>query len=107
MHAETFNQQIAIADIVVGNKLDLYQCEDNFKLEAYVKQHGSAEAQVIFTYNGGITPTHLLGKTSATATGHHHHNTVEYKTLLSEASIPECGYIKGINEGEGFHSIGW
>ncbi len=104
---ETFNQQIAIADIVVGNKLDLYQREDNFKLGAYVKQHGSAEARVIFTRNGGITPTHLLGKTSATAEGHHHHNTVEDKTLLSEASIPECGFIKGINEGEGFYSIGW
>ena len=21
--------------------------------------------------------------------------------------IPECGYIKAINQGEGFHSIGW
>ena len=45
---EIFNQQIAIADIVVGNKLDLYQCEHKSKLEAYAKQNGSAEAQVIF-----------------------------------------------------------
>ena len=104
---QTFNQQIAIADIVVGNKLDLYQCDDKLTLETYVKQHGAAQAQVIFTQNGEIAPEHLLGKTAATAKGHHHHTLVEEKPLLSEAPIPECGYIKAVNEGEGFHSIGW
>ncbi len=104
---QTFNQQIAIADIVIGNKLDLYQCTDNSKLETYVKQRGSAEAQVIFTQNGEIASSYLLGKTAATAKSHHHHDSVEQIPLLSEATIPECGYIKAINKGEGFHSIGW
>lgn len=104
---ETFNQQIAIADTVVGNKLDLYQREDNTKLEKYVKQKGSAKARVIFTQNGELAPTHLIGETSATAKGHHHHHSVESRPLLSEVAIPECGYIKAVNEGEGFHSIGW
>lgn len=104
---QTFKQQVAIADIVVGNKLDLYQREDKAKLETYVKQQGSAEAQVIFTKNGEIALTHLLGKTSATASGHHYHKPVEQKPLLSETPIPECGYVKAVNEGEGFHSVGW
>ena len=103
---QTFNQQIAIADIIVGNKLDLYQGEDKIKLERYVKQYGAAEAQTIFTKYGEIAPNHLKGKTAATVRGHLH-NSAEAKPLLSEAPIPECGYIKAINEGEGFHSIGW
>ena len=36
---DTFNQQIAIADIVIGNKLDLYEDDDKAKLSAYVTQH--------------------------------------------------------------------
>ena len=103
---QTFNQQIAIADIIVGNKLDLYQREDKVKLERYVKQYGAAEAQTIFTKYGEIAPNHLKGKTAATVRGHLHSSAGE-KPLLSEAPIPERGYIKAINEGEGFHSIGW
>lgn len=103
---QTFNQQIAIADIVVGNKLDLYQSEDKVKLECYVKRYGAAEAQTIFSQNGEIAPNHLQGKTAATVKGHLHSSTEE-KPLLSEVPIPECGYIKAINEGEGFHSVGW
>ncbi len=105
--SETFNQQIAIADIVVGNKLDLYQYEHKSKLEAYAKQNGSAEAQVIFAQNGEVSPIYLIGKTSATVKSHHHHNSVEKEPLLSEEPIPKCGYIKVINKGEGFNSIGW
>lgn len=101
----TFNQQIAIADIVVGNKLDLYQHDDKAKLEHYVTQHSSAKTQTIFTQNSEISPITLLGKTAATVKGHSHE--VEERPLLSEAPIPECGYIKAINEGEGFNSIGW
>ncbi len=106
---QTFNQQIAIADTVVGNKLDLYEQEDKLTLEEYVKQHGSADAKVIFTQNGEIALENLLGKTAATAKGHHHHHhdSAKEKPLVSEVPLPESGYIKAINEGEGFHSVGW
>lgn len=103
---QTFNQQIAIADIVIGNKQDLYQREDQAKLEAYVKQQGAAEAEVLFTQKGAIAANLLLGKTAAKAKARHHHSGEE-KPLLSELPIPDCGYIKAINQGEGFHSVGW
>ena len=103
---KTFNQQIAIADTVVGNKLDLYQENDSARLEAYVEQHGSGLARVIFSQNGEIAADQLQGKTAATAKGHLHSSS-EQKPLLSEAPIPKCGYIKAVNEGEGFQSIGW
>lgn len=102
----TFNQQIAIADIIVGNKLDLYQDEDKVKLERYVKLYGAAETQTIFTQNGEIALNNLQGKTAVTVRGQLQ-SSAEEKPLLSESPIPECGYIKAINEGEGFNSVGW
>ena len=102
----TFNQQIAIADIIVGNKLDLYQDEDKAKLERYVKLYGAAERQTIFTQNGEIALNNLQGKTAVIVRGQLH-SSAEEKPLLSESPIPECGYIKAINEGEGFNSVGW
>ena len=106
---DTFNQQIAIADIVVGNKQDLYEQEDKAKLKDYVEQKSVDQTQVIFTQNGKVEPTYLSGETSATAKGHHHHHhhSAEQKPLVSEMPIPECGYLKANNEGEGFQSIGW
>ena len=103
---KTFNQQIAIADTVVGNKLDLYRENDRERLKAYVEQQGSGLARVIFSQNGEIAPEQLQGKTAATAKGHLHSSSTQ-KPLLSELPIPECGFIKAVNEGEGFQSIGW
>jgi G3E family GTPase len=104
----TFNEQIAIADIIVGNKQDLYQSDEQAKLHAYVKLHGSSEAQVVFTENGDITAIDLSGKTIAIAEKpHHHHHFDDTKPLLPEVAIPECGYLKALNKGEGFYSIGW
>ena len=103
---ETFNQQIAIADIVVGNKLDLYGLDDKQNLQDYVQQTAPTKTQLLFAQNGDISLGYLVGKTSAVADVLHHHSA-ETKPLLSEKAIPECGYIKAINQGEGFSSIGW
>lgn len=104
----TFNEQIAIADIVVGNKQDLYQNGEQSTLTAYVKQRGSSAAEVVFTQEGDITAIDLSKKTTASAEQHHHHHhSVNTKPLLSDIAIPECGYIKALNQGEGFVSIGW
>lgn len=105
---ETFNQQIAIADIVVGNKIDLYKAEDKQRLVEYVKQQGQPEATVIFSQQGCIESKYLAGKTKhniVTSHAHHHHQKI--KALATEVPIPECGYIKADNTGEGFNSIGW
>ncbi len=107
-HHETFNQQIAIADVVVGNKQDLYQHNDKSNLNMYVNQKGAPGAHVVFAQNGNISLEYLLGSTRATTlSGHHHHHAKNSKPLLSEIPIPECGFIKATNEGEGFQSIGW
>lgn len=110
---ETFNQQIAVADIVIGNKLDLYQAEDQEKLISYVKQKGKTGAEVLFTQQGKLSLTTLKGElkdlTLPLADEHenHHDHDHQSKPLAADFEIPECGYIKAINKGEGFYSIGW
>ena len=40
---DTFNQQIALADMVVGNKTDLYESKDKARLSDYVKQYAQPD----------------------------------------------------------------
>lgn len=105
---DTFNQQITIADIVIGNKLDLYQDEDKARLVAYIKQLGQAHADIMFTQHGEIPLSALQGLTSGypLSKPHSHHEN-HAKPLAADAPMPECGFVKAENEGEGFHSIGW
>lgn len=105
---DTFNQQIAIADVVVGNKMDMYASEDKTQLEHYVKQHGVDGAKVVFTEHSQIPLALLSGKAKTQHVHQHrHHHAHSDKPSLSDMPIPECGYIKAENEGEGFYSVGW
>ena len=61
---DTFNQQIAIADTVVGNKLDLYQEGDTQKLEAYVAEVGRPNTKVVFAQHGVIPFAEFEGETT-------------------------------------------
>lgn len=109
---ETFNQQINIADIVVGNKVDLYQPGDRQKLQSYVKQNGKAAAAVVFTSNGSLDTSFLDSETSSeipeshSAEPHHHHAT-DNSIPVSEIPLLSGGYLKAQNKGEGFYSVGW
>jgi G3E family GTPase len=104
---ETFNQQIEIADTVVGNKLDLYQDGDREKLEAYVMDVGRPNAKVIFTEYGALPFAEFEGETSVHERSHHSHHHRASKRLASELPMPESGMLKATNKGEGFYSIGW
>ncbi|UPW19860.1 GTP-binding protein [Agarivorans sp. TSD2052] len=104
---DTFNQQIAIADRVIGNKLDLYQADDKQALINYVAQHGRKGAQVQFSEHGRIDLASLQGATASNYAADEHHHHGHKKALASELPIPESGYLKASNQGEGFNSIGW
>ena len=60
---ETFNQQIAIADTVVGNKRDLYDLQDEQNLISYVTELGLQNTKVIFVEHG-VMIDELLHNTS-------------------------------------------
>lgn len=106
---EIFNQQIAIADIVVGNKQDLYQQGEHEALQTYIAQVNEKHQPVVFTQHGELSPDLLSGDISENNEsmhhGHHHHH--HDKPLASELPMPESGVIKAENKGEGFISIGW
>ena len=105
---QTFNQQIAIADIIVGNKQDLYQAGHKAQLEDYAKTKASSEVEIVFAKQGKISINLLHGATAISVyTHHHHHQQNTTDNNLNDQPIPECGYIKTVNQGEGFHSIGW
>lgn len=104
----TFNQQIAIADLVVGNKQDLYQNEDKNHLIDYLKEAAPAHTEVTFTEQGSIDPALLNGPTQAQAKATHHHaHEPEPQLDMNSQPIPESGFIKVENQGEGFKSVGW
>ena len=109
---ETFNQQIAIADIIVGNKQDLYQQTDHVKLDEYIKAHGKNQVNILVTEQGAIDAAFLEGATTAIAPHSHQHDhdhdLKSKETIdLDNIPIPERGYVQAINRGEGFESIGW
>ena len=109
----TFNQQIAIAHTVVGNKQDLYQANDAEKLKAYVLKVASPETNVIFSEYGIIPLTALDNSTDfkQVIPDHHdhhdHHHHTHMKPLVSDMAIPDNGVLKAVNAGEGFCSVGW
>ncbi|MFC4258147.1 CobW family GTP-binding protein [Marinobacter lacisalsi] len=104
----TFNQQIAIADVVVGNKQDLYGEDQKQQLETYVRNKGSSGAVVDFVTGGAIDPRWLLGPTAAPLTANlHPHQRDQSEATAGEPPLPASGYLSATNEGEGYRSIGW
>lgn len=51
---EIFNQQIEVADIVLGNKSDQYQPGDKQLLQSYVQGKAASCVKVVLTVNGDI-----------------------------------------------------
>ncbi len=104
---QIFNQQIEVADLIVGNKSDLYQPNDTENLHSYVQEKSPAGAKVVLAVNGEFEHTLLTGPTRSIesagepAAPHHHADDPVVSTL------PACGYIKKINDGDGYHSVGW
>jgi len=101
----SFNQQIAIADIVVGNKADLYQPKDRTALKDYLNRQDKTETRLLFVEQGKIDVATLAGTTSVEVHNHHHHSN-ESIPYAKESPVPG-GYIKAKNEGEGYQSVGW
>lgn len=104
---ETFNQQIAIADLVVGNKADLYSDEDRAALTAYVAEHGAANADVTITEQGALALAPMQGPTQAGGPVQHTHHHDHDHVSLDQAPLSAEGRVRAENEGEGFRSVGW
>jgi len=100
---EIFNDQIAIADVIVGSKADLYTPADVRALQADTSQHRGS----VFTMrDGALDPSWLSGSTAATGSGDRHHQGHSGPTA-SDMLLPPAGYVRASNEGDAFRSLGW
>jgi len=104
----TFNQQLAIADTIVGNKADLYSDTDKGALADYLHSKHITPEHLYFAEYGNIPLEWLAGATQYKESAcHHHHHEESTRDIASEQPLPSSGFIKATNEGEGFQSIGW
>ncbi|MBO1255013.1 GTP-binding protein [Alteromonas sp. 5E99-2] len=108
---DTFNQQIEVADHIIGNKEDLYINSEKASLLAYVakRKQNLRPVDVTFTQNGRLELEVLEGASNSVKeikeAQHHHHGT---KTpSINEIDFPKSGFLKVENEGEGYRSVGW
>ncbi len=104
---DSFNQQIGMADILIGNKQDLYKAQDHANLEKYAKEKGAPEVRVMYTINGEFSIDLLKGKTKSLPQTSHRKTISETTEPLVPAPLPETGYLKATNKGAGYQSIGW
>lgn len=105
----TFNQQIDIADVIVGNKHDLYTEKDKVSLSTYISVRGKEQTPITYASHGAIDISLLKGQSkvvdliNAPKAEHLHH----HEHTQAEPQIPQAGFLKIENEGEGFHAVGW
>lgn len=108
-----FRQQLEIADVIVANKQDLYAPADVDALRGYAAEHNPA-ADLVFTRFGALRSEWLDGPNAhvfSPCSDHVPEPEPEPEPGLSaeDRSDPlgDGGIIKAVNEGEGFHSVGW
>ena len=128
-----FNQQLEVADVVIGNKIDLGNDEANMALINYLENTVESSLDtdqqktrtVYFTSHGKIPMSWLEANNKVEAGTHgcchgqsshnhshkhdheHHHHDNDNQTPLIDVQIPDCGYISATNHSDGFESIGW
>ncbi|MFT5608655.1 MAG: G3E family GTPase [Gammaproteobacteria bacterium] len=109
----TFQQQLSIADVIVGNKQDLYGEHDKEALKAYLQVHSLSDVKLVFAEQGAIEQSLLDGPRSVISDSSHSllmpflDDSSENNHGNFSAPIPECGFVKALNKGEGFVSVGW
>lgn len=105
---DTFNQQLAIADVIVANKSDLYQAGDFPALLDFLENRLSLDSKSVYQVSGGELQLEWLEAAAAQSPHHHHHHQSEAPPAIIDSSdIPASGYLSIDNQGEGFYSRGW
>ena len=105
---ETFIEQVACADIVIGNKCDLYHFGDKERLVEFTSHQCEPETQVLFSERGMFDlslldcPSRFV-QTDPTDQPHHH----PIEKQLNDQLIPESGYLTASNAGDGYMSLGF
>ena len=102
-----FDQHLAIADLIVANKSDLYGSADYDLLERYVRETLGSRAEIAASTFGRVDITRLEGASTWKSPGTVHRHADAETLPSAEQPIPECGFLQAENQGEGFASTGW
>ena len=102
----TFNQQLSIADHIIGNKNDLCTESDRNSLLVYAQKYGKNEAQVHFTENGIITTELLSNNPKKQSKPHHLANKKPKQEPPTKAGNTTFGFIKPVTTTEEFKTTG-
>lgn len=106
---DVFNQQLAVADLIVANKADLYSDRDHHRLSTFLEQDPALRTRSYQVVEQARLEQHWLDTPS-------HHGTQpggpvapdpEQPDTKGEAPLPEAGFLQSVNEGEGHVSAGW
>ncbi|MFS7382917.1 GTP-binding protein [Rahnella inusitata] len=106
---ENFRDQLACADVIVANKADVAQPQDQQALETWYRLNGGGRELVIAS-QGAVDPALLdLPRLNQAQLpdGKHHHAHAE-KRGLAALSLPGTQrWRRAVNQGDGYTSCGW
>ena len=104
-----FNQQIDIADRIIGHKSDLYDSSIKKDLVHYVVERRGKTLPIFFAQQGEVDVSLLEGPSAVVAGLKHNHHLHESNTApdINEQSFPECGFLKAENTDGTYNSVGW
>ncbi len=106
----TFREQLAVSDVIVASKADLYGPQDLAALEAFLNASEGLQGRALYPVEqGALQPAWLVPATRQDL------DKVPPAPIMSasaaaetaEPELPEQGYLCMANQGEGFHSLGW
>jgi G3E family GTPase len=101
----TFQQQLQVADVVVGNKEDTYTTTDREQLDAYCSAFLPGK-RLLYSRWGALDIS-LLDLANQ--------QSVEYSTFEAASPftvdlpdvLPDCGYLQKSRDADGYFSSGW
>jgi G3E family GTPase len=106
-HHPSFIQQIEIADLVVANKADLASSQDLLRLRAFLDAHGATNVAMQPVEYGAVDIAFLDGRSAWSLQQKKHHHTEPNYIPAADSPLPDCGFLRADNRGEGFESVGW
>lgn len=107
---DTFNQQLAIADVLVANKADVYDEQDMPQLQAYLASKQELQGKALHRVEQGQLALEWLAAANGFVGHLHQHELADNNQasiLPTQLEIPASGYLRIDNKRGGFASSGW
>ncbi|MBT1065385.1 GTP-binding protein [Bowmanella sp. Y26] len=102
---DIFRQQLQVADVIVANKVDLYESDSIARLQDYLRDLSIASPLQITT-QGQIPFAWLLGRSGFQASLFSPPQPSSTETF-TELQTPVSGFISRRGQADGMHSCGW